>query len=232
MRGWRMPQQVEAKVHIHWVPHYLPTLELTGICPEPKAGPLKGVAGDDSAPATATPPPRASRLTWPARCSRDPSRRRHLGATAEEGASRGKEREKSQERGGRGRGEGTAGSRPAKGGSQKQQPAAWPQVPSPGPPLRLSAAGHVRPRRWRLLPPRRWRPRRCHVPERQGPVCTVVPLPGLWRPPGPPCRWGWRLAAPQAPLRRLLLPETWNRFAQPGWSLNFFNPHLFDHCVM
>lgn len=42
MRGWRMPQQVEAKVHIHWVPHYLPTLELTGICPEPKARAAKG----------------------------------------------------------------------------------------------------------------------------------------------------------------------------------------------
>lgn len=44
-------------------------------------------------------------------------------------------------------GEGTAGSRPVKGGSQKQQPAARPQVPRPGPPLRLSAACHVRPRR-------------------------------------------------------------------------------------
>lgn len=151
-----MPQQVKAKVHIHLVLHYLPTLGLTGICPEPKARATGRRGRWWLRPATAPPPPRASRLTWPACRSRDPSRRRHLGATAEEGASRGKEREKSQERGGRGPGEGTAGPRPAKGGSQKQQPAAWPQVPSPGPPLRLNAAGHVRPRRWRPLPPRRW----------------------------------------------------------------------------
>lgn len=230
MRGWRMPQQVEAKVHIHWVPHYLPTLELTGICPEPKARAAKGRGRwwlrprHGHAPAARL-PAHLTRplLTWSV--SAPPSWSHGRGG-GKSGKREGKESGARRARTGRGQ------SRPAKGGSQKQQPAAWPQVPSPGPPLRLSAAGHVRPRRWRPLPPRRWRPRRCHVPERQGPVCTVVPLPGLWRPPGPPCRWGWRLAAPQAPLRRLLLPETWNRFAQPGWSLNFFNPHLFDHCVM
>lgn len=102
MRGWRMPQQAEAKVHVHWVLHYPPTLGLTGIHPGRwRAWPVMAPP-----PQWPRPRPRASRLTWPARRSRDPSRRRHLGATAEEGSSRGKEREKSQERGGRRRGRG------------------------------------------------------------------------------------------------------------------------------
>lgn len=227
-----MPQQVEAKVHIHWVLHYLPTLGLTGICPEPKARTTGRRGRWWLRPAMAPPP--AARL--PAHLTRPPltwsvsapPSWSHGRGGGKSGKREGKKSGARRARTGRGHGGAPAGQRRLAEAAARRLTAgtesrAAPPLERRGP----CAASPVTPASSSPVTPRR-----CHVPERQGPMCTVVPLPGLWRPPGPPCRWGWGPVAPQAPLRRLLLPETWNRFAQPGWSLNFFNPRLFDHCVM
>lgn len=238
MRGWRMPQQVEAIVHIDWVLNLHQYWQ--GMDTIESAQSQKALFAGGAWPVVAPPPswapplPRASRLTWPARRSRDPSRRRHLGATAEEGQSGGKREGKE------------SGTRRARTRARARRGPGRPKEArrssSPPPDRRYRAPGR----------PSAWAPRamcglagdarfllagdaRGAATHRSPRACVHCgPSGGPAESRGPPCAsaGGGRPAAPQVPLWRLLLLETWNRLGQPGWSLSFFNPRPFDHCVV
>lgn len=112
-------------------------------------------------------------------------RRRHFGASAEEGKAG---RERGESAGGEDGGAGTRGSRPARGGSRKQQapPTAGTTPGAAPPPAAGAAAGHVRP----ALGLRRRPPQLAHAP-------------------GPPRGWGLRAGG--APSAAATLPTPWGR---------------------
>lgn len=171
------------------------------------------------------------------------SQRRHFGAPDEERKSGGKEGKEPGERWARTRARARPGSRPAKGGSRKQQLPPDRRYRAPGPPLRPLLAP---PRAMCVLPSGLYRRPLAPQPADTRPVLATCakfrgsfqfPVPPTARPvetQGLPCSWGWgeppaHQPGPQAgPPRRRFLPISRCEIAlgQQGWS-----EQLCPHCI-
>lgn len=162
--------------------------------PSPSA-PGRLWAGPEYRPA----PPPATRVTWPARGSRDPSLAPPSWSSGWGGEKRGKRGKRAGREVGEDEGEGTAGLLAGQRRLAEAAAAARPQVPRPGaapPPAGSAAAGHVRPTLRPLPAPAsssagRHRPVLATCPKfRVLFQCSAPPTARPAETPGLPCRGG------------------------------------------